>query len=287
MSKFWPLALLLVGLLVYCACMPDSQAFVSPLLAGGSVDWSDRVHVPMLLGSEPKKLGLGGCVTSCEPLGCSWCYGWKPDPGSGQDHERVPMIRDAADMGRPVSSNSNWLMGFNEPDLSEQANLTPISAAKLWREIERSHPERRLVAPAPSHIHPDWLPQFRNAYRMLYGVWPRLDALAFHCYFPADSCIGLGEQFVTWALAWGVPEVWCTEFAFVPAYNPRAEEDARRFVAWLEAEPVVARYAPFASYIQGGEWYWPDRRVEANPSIFAVDGVTLTEIGQWYAGGDH
>lgn len=85
------------------------------------------------------------------------------------------------------------------------------------------------------------------------------------------------------AQAWGIGEVWCTEFAFVPAWVADAEGEARRFVGWLEGEPRVTRYAPFVSYIRGGEDYWPDTRPEANPSVFAADGATLTDVGRWYA----
>lgn len=232
------------------------------------------------------KLGLGGCPSSCEALGCSWCYSWNPQPGVGQGHERVPMIWGRNDVGATPIGNSIWLMGFNEPDLSGQANLSVDAAAVLWREVERLYPDRKLVAPAPSDVWIGWLPAFRSAYFARYGAWPRLDALAFHCYRPsATDCIGIGQQFVSWARAWGVREVWATEFAFLPAWTADAEGEARRFVAWLEGEPRVTRYAPFVSYIDfsaGPPWWWPWAGPGTNPSVLTETGE-LSAIGRWYA----
>lgn len=314
-------ALLVVGLLAGCVGLPaemvrEGRAFVSPVGGGGSVgdrpQQRYRYFFPLWL-HEPaptptvtpspmptvtprptatataapmaaNKLGIGGCVGSCGVLGCSWCYSWTPNPETwpGVDHERVAMVWGAGDVGKTLGGNSIWLMGFNEPDLDGQANLSPARAAELWRQVEQLYPSRKLVAPAPSHLHPEWIGQFRDAYIAMYQSPPRLDALAFHCYWTAAECIRIGKQFVAWAQAWGVPEVWCTEFAFVPAWNADAAGDARRFVAWLEGERVITRYAPFVSYIRGGEAYWPDTRPEANPSVLTATGE-LTVIGRWYA----
>lgn len=271
----WALLLLLAG----CVELPEPTGFVSPLQSGEL----HRVFVP--LWCEPgNPLGIAGCVGSCQPLGCSWCYSWRPDPWVGVDHERVPMLWGRGDVGRTLGGNSAWLLGFNEPDLPNQAHLTPDEAAVLWRQVEATYPDRRLVSPAPSHLHPEWLAQFRQAYQVRYGRAPRLDALAFHCYWSAAECIGIGERVVAWAAAWGVPEVWCTEFAFVPAWAPGGDAagEAQRWLAWLATQSSVTRYAPFVSHVEGGEWYWPDTRPEANPSVFAADRQTLTATGSWY-----
>jgi hypothetical protein len=198
--------------------------------------------------------------------------------------EAVPMIRDAGQMHVTLlGGDSDWIMGFNEPDLPGQANMTPDEAAVLWREIEGRWPGRRLLGPAPSHLHPEWIVQFRDAYMRRYGQAPRLDGLAFHCYYRyASQCIALGERFVRWADEWGSEEVWCTEFAFLPVNGPDAERQARRFVAWLEGEPGVTRYAPYVVHQAVCDQFWPDCRPGADPSLLDAAGG-VTEIGRWYA----
>lgn len=253
------------------------------LLSGGG---TATYYLPLFMTSPPaatlQRFGVGACPATAPALAYDWCYSWRPDPGDGgATVERVPMLWGAGDVGQPVGGNSAWLMGFNEPDVATQANITPDAAAVLWRAIEARYPDKRLVAPAPSMEGVNWLPEFRAAYVARYGAPPRLDALAFHCYWRLDSCLAVGQQMLAWAEAWAVPEVWATEFAFVPAWNANAEADARAFMAWLRAQPRITRIAPFVSYLEPGSWYWPDTRPEADPSLLTADGQ-LTEIGTWY-----
>lgn len=192
------------------------------------------------------------------------------------------MIWDETHVYDAVSASA-WVMGFNEPDLTGQAGMTPQAAVKYWRIVESRFPERKLVAPAPSHLHLEWLPQFRAVYRAEVGRYPRFDALAVHCYDSAAQCIAVVKQFEAWAREWGVPEIWVTEFAFVPAWSQDAEGEARAFMAYLGQRPMVTRVAPFLSYGSGCDEYWPDCRPDANPALLHADLMTPTDIGRWYA----
>lgn len=188
--------------------------------------------------------------------------------------------------GEKPSGNSRWVMGFNEPDLCpSQACMSPLAAAIEWRQVELALSDRLLVSPAPSDLHPEWLLQFRQEFYNRYGRWPRLNALAAHCYRrTAADCIVLVEQFVTWAKEWNAQEVWVTEFAFMPCRYPAdgAQVEAHKFIAWLEAS-AVARY-----------FWWSNRQMGAafeqgptNPACWTglVDRWgNLTDLGQMYCG---
>jgi hypothetical protein len=242
-----------------------------------TLTFDSPLYLPQVY-AQPNKLGVaGGDAAQVAALGAAWHYTWSiqcDDPAC------VPMIWGAADVDKPAT-DSAWLLGFNEPDLAGQANLTPQAAALLWHDVEARYPERKLVAPAPSHEHFDWLLGFYAAYVTTYGHAPRLDALALHCYLPtAAECIALGRRFVGLAQAWDIAEVWVTEFAFVPAYSYNAEREARAFVTWLEQTPRITRYAPFVAHI-ACDWSWPDCRKSADPSLFDAFGQ-LTEMGTWY-----
>lgn len=248
-----------------------------------------RFYVPQYAAPAPVKLGLGGGQPlQARALGGSWLYDWSSQPTGDEFTEAVPMLWGAASVGLPLGGNSRWLLGFNEPDRPEQANLTPERAAVLWRQVEERYPDRQLVSPAPSDRDIWWLARMRAAYTELYGRDPRFDALACHCYRQtAAECIMLVRQFVTWAHEWGVTGgVWVTEFAFIPAWTPAgttAEREARQFVAYLDAEPWVTRYAPFIGWLEPGVWYWPDCNPAANPSLFRGErSLELTTAGRWY-----
>lgn len=264
---------------------PLAGTFESPV----AVDRVRRLYLPLWLGEPAGKLGLaGGSPEQARALGASWLYDWTLTPAGsaatleGPGIEAVPMIGHASMVGADLGGNSQWVLGFNEPDLIVQSNIAPEQGAVLWREIEQLYPGHKLVSPAV--IDPLWLDHMRNVYIGRFGVAPRFDALAWHCYaWQAAGCIALGERFVALAELWGVPEVWCTEFVFVEAHTADPEREARTFVAWLEAEPLVTRYSPFAGYAERGSWYWPDVREAADPSLFAGPGsLTLTEVGEWY-----
>lgn len=254
---------------------------LSILPAGGP----GKALIPLLgKAPPPTKLGIAGATPAqVKALGGSWYYNFGPTSQGDWGVEAVPMI-PGSDVPQKVGGNSDYILGMNEPDKSGASNLTPEQGAQIWRKIELTFPNKRLISPGPSHENADWLVRFRDAYKAAYGRWPRLDGLAMHCYIvEPGGCIALGQRYVEWARAWGVPEIWVTEFAYLPKWAPNAEGQARDFVAWMEAEPLVKRYSPWTAYIKGGEAYWPHTDPAANPSLFAAsDSTELTAMGWWY-----
>lgn len=187
-----------------------------------------------------------------------WEFSWDPTPPNCAGVENVPMIWGAVDMDTPLGGNSDWIMGFNEPDTAWQANLSPAQAAALWRQIEQRYPTRKLLSPVTGN-DPNWLPNFRDAYISAYGTAPRLNGLAMHCYaWYASQCIPRTQQLETLASTWGATEVWVTEFSFAttsPSSPDRSLQEQQLYIDWMVAERGVTRYAWFASKIQGNEWW--------------------------------
>lgn len=285
MRNWWLVLGLLLGLSLYTTtALADTAMPQTPAK-------TYQYYVPMYYVPPLNKLGLsGGTVRQAETLGANWLYDWGTQPPyANVPVEAVPMlwgqftIKD--DWCPALGGNSPYLMGGNECDLAGQCNTSPEIYAVIWRRIEECYPNRLLVSPAPSDTGRFWLIQMRLAYQRLYGTWPRFDALAMHCYqWTAAKCGIILQDYLQWARTWGVSEVWVTEFAFVPAWAADAEKEAKDFIQMLEAEPLVTRYAPFIAYTEPGVWYWPDRRPEADPSLFAgAQSTALTAIGRWYA----
>lgn len=220
---------------------------------------SDNLSVP----NHPvtSKRGIGLTHGECADQFGSWGYDWSGRPPAC-NMETVPM----AWSGLPgiLGGNSQWLMGFNEPDRPDQSNLSPERAATLWAQIEERYPDRKLVAPAPSHLHPEWIVDFRDTYIAEFDHPPRLDALALHCYLQsAAQCVDLTDKFIGWAQAWNVPGgVWVSEFNFGLEGGRRSEiaawAQAQVFIDWMNAMPAVSRFAWFASRVNGSEpWAAP------------------------------
>jgi hypothetical protein len=255
------------------------------VLSSVTIAGPGKLWIPFVRSPEHHvELGIAkGTAAQVKALGGSWYHNFGSAPEGAPGVEAVPMI-----FGRDVPSrlggNSEYLLGMSEPDKLWGANMTPEEGAQVWRKIELAFPYKLLISPAPSHEDPEWLVRFRDAYRAAYGKWPRLDGLAMHCYIPDQGgCIALGQKYVGWAREWGVPEIWVTEFAYLPKWALDAEAQAREFVAWMNGERLIKRYAPWTAYIQGGAPYWPYTDPETNPSLFTGPTSTeLTSMGRWY-----
>ena len=247
-----------------------------------------RYHLlmPAIHKANSPKKGVGLSYAHCEDVtgvDATWQYGWSAHPRDCAS-EDVPMIWGDQQIGDTIGGDSQWLLGFNEPDRPEQANLTPWEAAELWRTLDAEHADLLLVSPAPSHLDPAWLARFRQAYIVRYGHAPRLDALAVHCYGGYAGCRRVVEQVIGYASAWGIEGgVWVTEFATPPclfASEAEALEQARALIQWMNTEPGVMRYAWFTTRISGEEWWGSD--MDCATPLLDFNAGTLTEWGQMY-----
>jgi hypothetical protein len=108
--------------------------------------------------------------------------------------------------------------------------------------------------------------------------------LAVHCYQnSAEACEGLVRWYENKARAWGVPEVWVTEFSFFSCNGwglDYALAEAGKFRAWLDAEPMVRRFAWFQARYKGNEpWSFGP---ECNTSLVNWTTGDLTVFGEAY-----
>jgi hypothetical protein len=203
--------------------------------------------------------------------------------------EHVPMLWNfnfdtaqtvAALKARP---SVKFLLVLNEPNLTDQANVTPAQAAAQWPRYEDVARQTgvKLVGPAitwgtmTGFADPvAWLDAFLAAYRDANGGRdPQIDALAFHWYD-----YGLGGQLDRLA-KYGKP-FWVTEMANWHSQNDGAQVDSiakqkaqmAEMVQICESRADVVRYAWFT-----GRWA-PDPHFT---SLLGAPGV-LTEVGQQY-----
>lgn len=232
--------------------------------------------------------GVANTTNRCSDayqVGARWHYNWGPNPLLCPGIDSVPMVgckRHLEDLrnGASIASDSLYILGFNEPDLNQDP-LTPEQAAILWRELEGYLPTKKLVSPAVSHLHPEWLEEFYNAYRIHYGEPPRLHGLAIHCYlFDAAQCKTVINQVIGYANDWQVTSVWVTEFAIRDQPGMSKEQalaESRELIEWMQAHPKVTHYAWFPSGTLGGEWW-------AEFGTYLTDETgRMTEWGLMYA----
>lgn len=229
--------------------------------------------------------------------GVSWWYNWSPQPSTSAPADYrsryamdfIPMLWngnfDAAKVEAFLLANPHikYLLVMNEPNLTDQANLTPAQAAAIWPGYEALAAKTgvKLVGPAitwgtlSGYSDPVvWLDAFYAAYRAANAQRePQIDYLAFHWYD-----YGLAAQLDR--LQKYAKPLWVTEFANWHTGDGSAQIDSvakqkaqmQEMVALLEARSDVFRYAWFTGRWSNDTHY---------TSLLGADGQ-LTELGQYY-----
>lgn len=90
------------------------------------------------------------------------------------------------------------------------------------------------------------------------------------------------RYYIGLAAQWGVPEVWVTEFAIAPVLDRTLQstlDDTAAYVAWLDAQQSVTRYAPWTNRVECMANIAPNGIFDT--PMYGANGV-LTELGAVY-----
>ena len=188
----------------------------------------------------------------------SWAYNWAmSEPGKlPAGVEFVPMLWGAhfdgwqASIERALSEGSKFILGFNEPDLSSQAGLSPPVAAGYYKTyISPFNSRAKLVSPAvtsstSTNMGLQWLDEFMKACSSC-----SISVIAVHWYGDsADSFKSFVNEAVAFARSYGLYEVWITEFALnadINGVTDSAEGFIQNVIPWLDSQSFVTRYSYF------------------------------------------
>ena len=146
-----------------------------------------------------------------------------------------------------------YLLGFNEPDSTSQANLTPQQAAALWPQLEGTG--LILGSPAPATPSDGWLARFMALAQQRHL---RIDFISLHYYqdFTNPRAVSeLRRQLVSLHRQYRRP-IWITEIGAIdirgwdePMTHIPTDAIAARYMrtlfTMLDALPFVQRYAWF------------------------------------------
>ncbi|PLN77225.1 hypothetical protein BDW42DRAFT_7294 [Aspergillus taichungensis] len=191
----------------------------------------------------------------------SWAYDWNMHSMGilPSDVEFVPMLWGSKMFGEwfntiqtVLFSGSNYIMGFNEPDLPSQAAMSPSEAAEHYKKyISPFNGKAKLVTPAVSSTEGDntglgWMRQFLDqctdcGMSVLAVHWYGDDAAAFKDFVSRAESL---------ASEYNLEETWVTEFALTSDLsagggNEQSTQFLGEVLPWLDAEPGVGRYAYF------------------------------------------
>ena len=150
----------------------------------------------------------------------SWLYNWSPNPTPGSSIRFVPMQWNQVDIEKlrdKIIVHGQFIpehvLGFNEPERSDQANMSSEQAAQAW--IHHIEPLRRLgircgspgISSAPEGVV--WLESFIANIRARGGD---IDFYAIHWY---GETLGQFYDYIwsTYHRLGPTKPVWITEYA--------------------------------------------------------------------------
>jgi hypothetical protein len=169
-----------------------------------------------------------------------------------------------------------YLLGFNEPDGAEQANMTVARAITEWKKMVAVRVP--LVSPAPIHPDAQWLKDFMH---QADSLKLRVDHVAVHWYKGPNATQFLADMKKVYDLY--KKPIWITEFG-VADWNAKTPEQnrytadqvltfMRDVLPELDKLDYIYRYAWFNSS--------PDHAPLAPSALFDRNGE-LTTLGKYY-----
>ena len=252
-------SLLHKGLVVVAGCIS------AVLMACQPVEKPDTDSVASAMHKSAKR-GVAFNFSQAEDLplltdAISWDYNWANDQNSlaatWMDEERVeycPMCWSNnynADRIRTyvqAHPSTKYLLGYNEPNLTDQANMTPVQAAAQWGEIVALAKELnlKLVSPAMNY---GTLSGYSDPIKWLDEFFAQpgvdindIDVISIHCYMASPQAL---KDYVARFYKYNKP-IWMTEFCAWEEYAIHSEEDQINYMCqvlnYMEQDAKIERY---------------------------------------------
>jgi RNA polymerase sigma factor (sigma-70 family) len=226
-----------------------------------------------------------GATKALSESGASWYYTWSASPAgivSPPGVSFVPMIWGSSEVTtatlNQVKSEGNVLLGFNEPDLTSQANMPVQQALRLWPRLMATGMQLGSPAVADNAATPgSWLDQFMSGAK---ARGYRVNFITVHWYgadFATSAAVGQLKSYLQAVHQRYHLPIWMTELGLAnyggtPAYPTDSQQAAfvTAATSMLASLGYVQRYAWFALPVSSGD---------GNMGLFA-SGPVATEVGR-------
>jgi RNA polymerase sigma factor (sigma-70 family) len=222
-----------------------------------------RPPPPAPAESSAKK-GVGawafsGATEALAQSGASWYYTWSATPGvSGPSGVQfVPMIWGAADVNASTLSQVKQegpdLLGFNEPDMASQSNMTPAQALSLWPQLMATGMQLGSPAVADDGATPGgWLDQFMSG-AAAHGY--RVNFITLHWYgadFATGAAVSQLQSYLQAVYSRYHLPIWLTEFALANFGGSPETPTPQQQAAFVTAATAMLQNL---SYVQRYAWF--------------------------------
>jgi len=176
---------------------------------------------------------------------------------------------------------STVLLGFNEPDLASQANMTPDQALDLWPKLMATGLTLGSPAVAANGATPGgWLDRFMSGAR---SRGYRVNFITLHWYggdFDTTDAVGQLRGYLQAVHArYGLP-IWLTEYALTDfASSTPQYPDPQQQAAFVTASTRMLQSLP---YLQRYAWFALPATTPGTTGLFLPGGAP-NSVGRAYA----
>jgi RNA polymerase sigma factor (sigma-70 family) len=215
----------------------------------------------------------------------SWYYTWSTTHSgvttpSGVDF--VPMIWGSASVTASALSQArsagHYLLGFNEPDRGDQANLSVAQALDLWPQLMATGLTLGSPAVATGGDTPGgWLDQFMSG---AASRGYRVDFITLHWYgsdFTTASAVSELKSYLTAVYNRYHKPIWLTEYALIKFSNPTSYPSQAEQAAFVTAS---ARMLGGLSYVQRYAWFGLPASDSGPSTGLFHSGPNVTDVGR-------
>lgn len=226
-----------------------------------------------------KKGWCGWNANDMQITNSTWYYDWNADGTTSENIEYTPIKQNAGWPSWGTINNKqkvSHLLGYNEPDHTEQSNVSVDAAINMWPDFLSSG--LRLGAPATTNF--SWLYSFMDQCEALNY---RVDFVAIHAYWGGKSPSNWYNDLKyihertgrpLWITEWNNGANWTSEWwpdadhSLSPANAQKQLDDLKRILEVLDTASFVERYSIY-------NWVQDCRAM--------VLADTLTPAGKYYA----
>lgn len=200
---------------------------------------------------------FNGVNTALDRSGAGWFYTWSTTHSGISGPGFVPMIwgADSVNSGTLAQAKAAgpYLLGFNEPDMAAQSNMSADKALSLWPQLMDTG--KVLGSPAVAYggdTPGGWLDTFMSGAK---AKGYRVDFITLHWYggdFTTPNAVAQLKSYLQAVYNRYHKPIWLTEFALIDFSNgtrfPTDQQQAAFVTAatkMLDGLPYLQRYAWF------------------------------------------
>ena len=219
-----------------------------------------------------------GCINDAEKVDGTWSYSWSADQNSSAGVEYVPIRQNGGWPGWSEISGKQYVthvLGFNEPDHTEQSNLTVVQALAQWPDMMRTG----LRIGSPAVTNNSWIYAFMDSCKAKNY---RVDFVAYHAYWGGKSPANWYNDLKAihertgrplWITEWNNGANWTTE-SWPTSDHTLSAANAAKQLADLKGILTVLDTAHFIERYSIYNW------VQDCRAMILAD--TLTPAGKYY-----